>query len=79
MNSWLNLLLKLGAVVLALLMAAVILARQSGFGIGIRQANNMFTDLGNTSVASWLIVVLVLLEIMTLVLLVVSRKFDKSA
>ena len=67
------------AVVIALLMAAVVLAKQFGFGLCIRKANNIFADeIGNMTVVSWLLIVLAFLEFITLVLLVVSHRSARS-
>jgi len=60
-------------------MAAVVLAKQFGFGLGIRKANNIFADeIGNMTVVSWLLIVLAFLEFITLVLLVVSHRSARS-
>jgi hypothetical protein len=73
-------LLKLGAVVTALLIAAVIVADQFGVGLAIRKADNIFTDqIGNITVVSWLLLVLALLEFIALVLLALSYRSARSS
>ena len=75
-----NLLLKLVAVGIALLMAVVILADQFGVGLSIRIANNIHADeIGNLTVVSWLLVALAFFEFITLVLLVLSRRSARSS
>jgi hypothetical protein len=74
-----NVLLKLGAVVNGLLIAAVIVADQVGVGLAIRKADNIFTDqIGNITVVSWLLLALALFEFITLVLLALSYRSARS-
>jgi hypothetical protein len=74
-----DLVLRLGAVVIALLMAAVVFADQFGVGLAIRIANNIFADqIGDITVVSWLLIVLAFLEFITLVLLVLSHRAARS-
>ena len=71
----LDTLLKLGAVIIALLLAAVFLAQRFGITIGIRVAGNLFADeLGPLTLWSWSLIVLGLLEIVTLALLIRSHR-----
>lgn len=76
-----DLLLKVGAVVIALLMAAIILARQFGVGLGVQAAReHHYTELiGNLSIVSWLLIILTLFELIILALLFLSHRSTESA
>lgn len=74
-----NLVLKLSAVVIAILMAVLILGMQYGVGIGIRTVDNIFVDVGTAPVVSRLIVGLAVIEVITLVVLFFFHRSDGRA
>ena len=68
-----NVLLKLLAIVLGLLIVAVIILIRSNVSIGIRTAHNSFTGvIANVSVLNWLLVLLILSELIVCAILVFS-------
>ena len=70
-----KLLLKLLAIVLGLFIVAVIRAKRSNVSIGIQTGHNNFTALiANVSVLTWLLVLLILIELTVCVVLLFSSK-----
>jgi mannose/fructose/N-acetylgalactosamine-specific phosphotransferase system component IID len=68
-----KLLLKLLAVVLGLFIVAVIIAKRSNISIGVRTGHNNFTELiANVSVLTWLLVLLILIELTVCAVLLFS-------
>lgn len=68
-----NVLLKLLAIVLGLFIVAVIVLIRSNVSIGIRTAHNNFTGvIANISVVTWLLFLLILIELTVCAVLVFS-------
>jgi len=68
-----NILLKLLAIVLGLFIVAVIVLIRSNVSIGIRTAHNNFTGvIANISVVTWLLFLLILIELTVCAVLVFS-------
>ena len=68
-----NVLLKLLAVVLGLFIVAVIILKCSNVWIGVRTAGNNFTGvIANVSILTWLLVLLILIELTICAVLVFS-------
>jgi hypothetical protein len=68
-----NVLLKLLAIVLGLLIVAVIILKCSNLSIGVRTARNNFTGvIANVSILTWLLVLLILSELTVCALVVFS-------
>jgi preprotein translocase subunit SecG len=62
--------LKIAAIVVGALIVALLIARQSGAGIGVRVSGNNFTEqIANISVVSWILISLLMIELALLVLL----------
>jgi len=68
-----NVLLKLLAIGLGLFIVAVIVLIRSNVSIGIRTAHNNFTGvIGNVSILTWVLVLLILIELTVCAVLVFS-------
>jgi len=68
-----NVLLKLLAIVLGLFIVAVIVLIRSNVSIGIRTVHNNFTGvIANISVVTWLLFLLILIELTVCAVLVFS-------
>ena len=72
MNS---LLLKILAVMIACLILLLVILRRTSIGIGVRTTQNIFTEqIDNISVSTWLLVILILIELLVFALLFFSSK-----
>jgi len=68
-----NVLMELLAILLGLFIVAVIILIRSNVSIGIRTAHNNFTGvIANVSVLTWLLVLLILIELSVCAVLVFS-------
>jgi hypothetical protein len=68
-----NLLLKPLAIVLGLLIVAVIILKRSNVSIGVRTTRNNFTEvIANVSILTWLLVLLILIELTVCALVMFS-------
>jgi len=71
--SMINVLLKLLTIVPGLLIVAVIILKSSNVSIGVRTAHNNFTGvIANVSILTWLLVLLILIELTVCALVVFS-------
>jgi hypothetical protein len=70
-----NLSLKIASILVGALIAALLLAKQSGQGIGVRIAGNLFAEeIANMSVVSWALIFLLMVELVLLVLIFIPLR-----
>ncbi len=70
-----NVLLKLLAIVLGLFIVVVIILKCSNVSIGVRTARNNFTEvIANVSILTWLLVLLILIELTICAVLAFSSR-----
>jgi len=70
-----TLLLRILAVVIGFLILFVVLLKRASIGIGVRTTRNIFTDqIANMAVSTWLLVILLLIEIVIVLILFGSPK-----
>jgi len=70
-----NLSLKIASILVGALIAALLLAKQSGQGIGVRIAGNLFAEeVANMSVVSWALIFLLMVELVLLVLMFIPLR-----
>ena len=70
-----SLLLKILTVIIAFLILLVVILKWISIGIGIRTTQNIFTErIGNIAVSTWLLVLLLLIELLIVSLLFFSSK-----
>jgi preprotein translocase subunit SecG len=68
-----TLLLRILAVIIGFLILVVVLLKQTSIGIGVRTTQNIFTDqIANIAVSTWLLVVLLVIEIVIVLVLFAS-------
>jgi len=70
-----DVLLKLLAIVLGLFIVAVIILKCSNVSIGVRTARNNFTEvIANVSILTWLLILLILIELTICAVLAFSSR-----
>ena len=66
--------LKLLAVIIGALILLVVFLKTSAIGIGTRTNHNVLTDqIANVAVSTWLLLILIVIEVLVIFALVVSR------
>ncbi len=64
-----NWVLRVLAVMVALLIVLVVFLRRTSIGIGVRTTQNIFAnELANIAVSTWLLLILLLIEVILLIL-----------
>ncbi len=70
-----SLLLKILAVIIACLILLVVILKRTSIGIGVRTTQNIFSEqIDNVAVSTWLLVILLLIELLVVALLFFSSK-----